>query len=475
MVATLSESPLQGTPLAIAGIAALAELQPDRAVFAVDGERRITFWSSGAERMLGYRASEVLGKSCLLAQRCHQCMVSCGLLSYGSVNQAALVLLHSDGSAVAVTKSGRSFTGEDGSFLGGVEILTRDDRSGPVETSLPGDMVAFHGLVARDPQMLEVFELVRMVARTDATVLVRGETGTGKEGIAQAIHKESPRAAKPFVALNCATLSPTLLESELFGHVRGAFTGALRDHTGLFVAADKGTLFLDEVAELPLELQARLLRVLQERTVTPVGGTKPRAIDVRIVAATHRSLRQAVAEGRFREDLLYRLRVVPIFLPSLRERPGDIGLLLWHAIEQRSTRGLRLVRRIAPEAMRALLAYRWPGNVRELLNAMDYAFAVGRGPELRLQELPAEVQATLMTTERANALSIRSDSVDMAPEEIPPKQRTSAPAVAGPLNGDEATQLRQALASSDGHVGNAAALLGMSRPTFWRHRKRLGI
>ncbi len=319
MGATLSDPLPKNAPLGIAGIAALAELQPDRAVFAVDDQRRITFWSTGAERLLGYRAAEVMGKPCLEAQRCHQCIVGCGLQRHGLVDQAPLVLLHRDGSPVAVTKSGRAFTGEDGSFLGGVEVLTRDDRAGPAETALPADTVAFHGLVARDPQMLAVFELVRMVARTDATVLVRGETGTGKEGIAQAIHKESSRAAKPLVAINCATLSPTLLESELFGHVHGAFTGAMRDHPGLFLAADKGTLFLDEVAELPLELQTRLLRVLQEHTVTPVGGTKPRAIDVRIVAATHRSLRQAVAQGRFREDLLYRLRVVPVFLPSFAD------------------------------------------------------------------------------------------------------------------------------------------------------------
>lgn len=459
-------------PLTLAGIAALAELQPDRAVFAVDAQRRVTFWSSGAERLLGFRSSEVLGKSCQEAQRCHQCLVGCGLQRQGTVDQAALVLLHRDGTPVAVTKSGRAFVGQDGSFLGGVEILTRDDTAGPIETSLPSDTVVFHGLIARDPQMIAVFELVRMVAQSDATVLVRGETGSGKEGIAQALHKESARASKPFVAINCATLSPTLLESELFGHVRGAFTGALRDHPGLFVAADKGTLFLDEVAELPLELQARLLRVLQERTVTPVGGTKARQVDVRIVAATHRSLREAVAQGKFREDLLYRLRVVPIFLPALRERPGDIPLLLWHTIEQRGSRGQRLVRRIAPEAMRALLAYPWPGNVRELINAVDFAFAVGRGPELRLSELPEELR-NIHDVAPAVPQAEPSLSVPQPPLPRPLMPKPLLPVA--PLEVDEAQQLRQALANSAGHVGQAAALLGMSRPTFWRHRKRLGV
>jgi DNA-binding NtrC family response regulator len=246
----------------------------------------------------------------------------------------------------------------------------------------------------------------------------------------------------------------------------------LRDHPGLFVAADKGTLFLDEVAELPLELQARLLRVLQERTVTPVGGTKARQVDVRIVAATHRSLREAVAQGKFREDLLYRLRVVPIFLPALRERPGDIPLLLWHTIEQRGSRGQRLVRRIAPEAMRALLAYAWPGNVRELINAVDFAFAVGRGPELRLNELPEELRNIQAI---APVLPQAEPSLSAAQPPMPRPLLPKPLLPAAPLEVDEAQQLRQALANSAGHVGQAAALLGMSRPTFWRHRKRLGV
>ncbi|MBI5611051.1 MAG: sigma 54-interacting transcriptional regulator [Deltaproteobacteria bacterium] len=447
----------------LGGVQLLGELQPDRAVFAVDAERRITYWSAGAELLLGYTSQEVLGKPCLEAQRCHQCIVGCGLQRQGRVDQVPLVLLHRSGAPVAVTKTGRAVLDASGRFAGGVEVLTRDDGAGPVETELPADTVAFHGMVARDSKMLEVFELVRTVARSDVTVLVRGETGSGKEGIARAIHLESKRAKGPFVAINCATLSATLLESELFGHVRGAFTGALRDHPGLFVAADRGTLLLDEVAELPLELQARLLRVLQERSVTPVGGTKARTVDVRIVAATHQSLRQAVAEGRFRQDLLYRLRVVPIFVPALRERPGDIPLLLWHAIEQRNTQGQRVIRRIAPDAMRALLAYPWPGNVRELLNAVDYAFAIGRSSELRLADLPAELRevAPLLPLGTAPAIQPTVDrhSVDRHSE----------------LGSDEAEQLRRALASSGGHVGKAAALLGMSRPTFWRHRRRLGI
>ena len=182
----------------------------------------------------------------------------------------------------------------------------------------------FHGIYTCAPEMQPLFRLIERVARTDCTVLVRGETGCGKELVARAIHTLSPRNQHPFQDINCATLSPTLLESELFGHVRGAFTGAVSDHQGVFKLADKGTLFLDEVAEIPLEIQARLLRVLEEQTFVPVGGTKAVRVDVRLISATHKALRREVAAGRFREDLLYRIRVVPLFLPSLRERTGDI-------------------------------------------------------------------------------------------------------------------------------------------------------
>ena len=303
------------------------------------------------------------------------------------------------------------------------------------------------GIIGRSAAMKKVFELIERVAPTTTTVLVHGESGTGKELAARALHLESHRSSKPFLAVNCAALSPTLLESELFGHVKGAFTGAVRDRVGVFEQADGGTLFLDEVAELPLDLQAKLLRVLQERSFVPVGGTRTVTVDIRVVAATHQSLRQAVREGRFREDLLYRLRVVPIFLPPLRDRRGDVELLMWHFIDQANERGPRRIRRVAPEAMRALLDHPWPGNVRELLNVVQYAFAVGRGPELGCQDLPPEFR------EASHVLA------ETPPSGVP----------------DEAERIRAALRQSHGHVGRAAELLGMSRPTFWRKRKKHGI
>ncbi len=449
-----------GPAEALAAMAQLVEdvCGPRTAVFAVDRDRNVLFWSAGAESLLGFTADEMLGQHCLKANRCEQCMVGCGIARHGAVHDIPLRLHREDGSEVDVRKTARAFVDPDGTFAGGIEILVPAEDAtvraapprdlAPPPTNPPVDLdgaTRFHGLYSNDPAMKRAFEVIRNVAETDATVLIRGESGTGKELAARALHEESHRRDGPFLAVNCAALSPTLLESELFGHVRGAFTGAIKDRPGLFKQADGGTLFLDEVAELPLDLQAKLLRVLQERTFTPVGGTDSVEVDLRIVAATHRALRERVKDGTFREDLMYRLRVIPIYLPPLRERRGDVELLLWHFVEQHNTRGPRRIRAIEPDAMRALLDHTWPGNVRELLNVVQYAFAVGRGPELRVAELPPEFR-------------------ERAPAAAPP-----------PAEADEGDRIRDALARSGGHVGRAAELLGMSRPTFWRKRKKLGI
>jgi transcriptional regulator with PAS, ATPase and Fis domain len=297
--------------------------------------------------------------------------------------------------------------------------------------------------------MKQACRIIRNVAASEATVLIRGETGVGKELAAQAVHKESYRRDRPFIAVNCAALTPSLLESELFGHVRGAFTGAVKDHAGVFQRADGGTLFLDEVAELPLELQAKLLRVLQERSFTTVGGDRAINVDVRIVAATHRSLREQVKEGRFREDLMYRLRVVPIFLPPLRERQLDVNLLLWRQIDRQNARGQRKLLRVEADAMRALLDHGWPGNVRELQNVVEYAFAVGRGEALSLEDLPPEFR-----------------EMHSGP---------AAPPLSTQPGQDEAARIREALNLAHGKIDPAAKQLGMSRATFWRKRKQYGL
>lgn len=431
----------------------LAELFPDAAVFAVDAERNIVHWSDGAQRLLGFTREEAIGRLCLSSIRCRTCTIGCGIAKYGTVTGVPLEHYRADERWIPTKKYAKGFFTDEGEFLGGIEVLV---ATGPPQVEegalgetvlLPPDADEFHGLVSRDAAMKRAFQTICNVGETDATVLVRGESGSGKELVAHGIHLESHRAKGPFVAVNCAALTPGLLESELFGHIRGAFTGAVKDRKGLFEQAEGGTLFLDEVAELPMEMQSKLLRVLEERVVTPVGASQEIAVDVRVVAATHRALRREVDAGRFREDLMYRLRVVPILIPPLRDRGGDVEVLLRFFLRRFNKNGPRHVETIAPDAMRALLNHRWPGNVRELRNVVEYAFAVGRGEELLLDELPPEFDD--------EGSAVIED--DQGGEQ------------------SERERIREALQLEGGAVNAAAKRLGMSRATFWRKRQKHGL
>lgn len=310
------------------------------------------------------------------------------------------------------------------------------------------------GLVTADPAMRALFAQVERVAPSQAAVLVRGETGTGKEHIARALHQLSARREGPFLAVNCATFTPELLASELFGHVRGAFTGAIRDRKGLFELADGGTLFLDEIAELPLGLQAQLLRVVQERSFVPVGGTEPIQVNVRLISATHRSLRHEVAAGRFRADLMYRVRVIPLFLPPLRARAADLAPLLWHFIERLEALYPRRIEAIDHATFALLSRYDWPGNVRELRNALEYAMATGEGPNLRASQLPPELRGEPPLDEAS-------------PSEVAPPVAPEEPA--------ERARVLAALQAHRGHRGHTAKALGISRATLWRKLREYGV
>ncbi len=325
-------------------------------------------------------------------------------------------------------------------------------------TEVSSKGTSFFGLVTQDPGLIRVFRIVEKAAQSQASVLLRGETGTGKELLARALHDLSPRQHGPFHAISCAALPASLLESELFGHVRGAFTGAVRDNPGHFRLANKGSLFLDEVAEMPLEVQAKLLRVLETHSVIPVGGQEPISVDVRIIAATHKTLRGEVEANRFRADLMYRLRVVPIFIPPLRERTGDVMLLAQHFIAELNQRSPRRIERISDEAAGMLLAHDWPGNIRELRNVIEYAFVIGEGPVLEVADLPPELLGV--------------------PPPLPARFASLSHASVGPRTvpaADERERILAALRSSAGHVGHAAAVLGMSRVTLWRRMKQLGL
>jgi DNA-binding NtrC family response regulator len=304
-------------------------------------------------------------------------------------------------------------------------------------------------LVSSSEAMREVFKRIGMAAGSDATVLVLGETGTGKELVARALHRASARAARPFVAVNCAAIPAELMESELFGHVKGAFTGATADRMGRFREADGGTLFLDEIGDMPLATQAKILRVLQEREITPVGGTRVLPVDVRIVAATHRDLPAAVAEGRFREDLWYRLQVVPLVLPPLRERLGDVLLLAEHFL--RRIAGAR-PKRLSAAAAQQLVAHRWPGNVRELRNAMDRAAILSHGDFIEPEHMGLQP-------------SVASTGVDIAWD------GTLVDAVAQV----EREMVRRALTETAGNRAEAARRLGLSRQQLYRKLAEHGL
>ncbi len=334
-------------------------------------------------------------------------------------------------------------------------------RPAETDNGLVQSMLSSHGLVARSPVMLRIVHLVESLARSEATVLVTGESGTGKELIARALHANSPRCTGPFVAVNCGALPGELLESELFGHVRGAFTGAVRDRVGRFDMAKGGTIFLDEVGDLPLHLQVKLLRVLQERRFERVGESAPRPMDARVIAATNVDLVDAIRAGRFRDDLYYRLRVVPIHVPPLRDRVEDIPLIAHHLLAHIGGREGRALL-LSPDTLAAMARHRWPGNVRELGNALEYAVATCTGQTIQIENLPSELRE------------------GAEPQEI------AAPAIALPNAGDplfdglvedpaERVRIVQVLESARWNRGRAAEALGMSRSTLWRRMKELGI
>lgn len=308
------------------------------------------------------------------------------------------------------------------------------------------------GMIGRSEVMEAFYQDIRQVAGSSATVLLTGETGTGKERAARAIHELSGRADGPFVAVNCAALAEGVLESELFGHRRGSFTGALEDREGLIRSAEGGTLFLDEIGDVSPAVQKRLLRVLQEREVIPVGGSRPTPVDVRLVAATHRDLPARVGDGSFREDLFFRINVFHIRLPPLRDRRGDIPLLVEHALEHTDSGGSAPV---SPLAMRALLAHPWPGNVRQLLSALESARIRSGGAPIQAHHLPEEIRAAVGGGPGRDALDDRYR-----------KREDDA---------SERSRIEAALAEADGVRVRAAELLGMGRTTLWRKLREYGL
>jgi len=364
--------------------------------------------------------------------------------------------MRKDGSYVHILKNAAILRDEAGQVLGAVETLTdiseiaRRDEQIQQLSKLVDTIGDFQGMVGKSPVMQQVFDLTRKAAQSEAPVIIYGESGTGKELVAHAIHALGWRREGPFIPCNCAALNEALLESELFGHVKGAFTGAYTHRQGRFEAANRGDIFLDEVGDIPPAIQVKLLRVLETKQFERVGDHRSISVDVRIITATHRDLETLVSEGVFREDLFFRINVIPIHLPPLRERLDDIPLLVEHFIRHLRRRSGKEISGLTREAMKIFQDYPWPGNVRELKGALEYAFVVAEDGLITPEHLPPQLVS-------------------------PELSRQHLPETGAIRNADERMALVKALRQSHGNQSQAAALLGVSRVTVWHRMKKHGI
>ena len=374
-------------------------------VFTMDATGRISSWNPSMERISGYTAKEALGRTCQLLQ-CSHCfgkacpanIKKCKIMEKTFPEAKECRLRHKKGYDVSVIKNASVVKNDDGHVIGIVETVTdltelNQARKKAEEAVLRlGEIHRMDNIIGKSRAMQTVFEAIRAAAASEATILIQGDSGTGKELVAGAIHFNSDRREGPLVAVNCSALSENLLESELFGHVKGSFTGANRDRMGRFEEASGGSIFLDEIGELSPYIQVKLLRVLQEREVERVGDSRRHKIDIRIITATHKDLYARVREGLFREDLYYRLKVFPIHLPPLRERREDIPILADHFIKRMNKKTGKPITGLSTAAMRVFMDHPWPGNVRELENAIEHAFVLCNRKEIDSIDLPAEIR-----------------------------------------------------------------------------------
>jgi PAS domain S-box-containing protein len=417
-------------------------------VFTVDRQFIVTYFNKAAERITGFRAEEAIGKHCFEIFRtevCHsRCAIRDTLSSHEPVDDVRVTIITQDGREVPISLSTEVLRDERGEFVGVVEFFRDLTEVEHVREALEQEKV-LETIVSGSPVVRRVIQMLPNVAESECNVTIHGPSGSGKELFAEAIHKLSPRRYGPYIKLNCAALPATLLESELFGYVKGAFTDAKRDKPGLFALANGGTLLLDEISEMDVSLQVKLLRVLANGEYQPLGATRTLKTDARVIAATNADLKRAIAEGRFREDLYFRINVVAVELPPLRDRPEDVPLLVEHFIEKVRAKIRKPVRQAAPRTMALLQRYPFPGNVRELRNAIEHAFVMCEGEELRPEHLPEHIN-------RAAELSPR------------------------PLDGDaERRLIEETLKRHGGNRSAAASELRMHRTTLWRKLKTYQI
>ena len=471
--------PLDGTDCAL--LEQALDLLPS-GVFFIDGSCRIQAWNRQMTDITGYTLEEVVGKHCsvLEGDKCFAMPVgpgepqdmTCALFKACSIQGKRCRIRRKDGTWVNVVKNARLFYDQKGQVTGGAETVTditqvlgleeelsrlrrvSDERAGAAD---------FHGYIGRHASMQRLYDLLATAGPADSAVLIQGETGSGKGVAARAIHEMSPRRDKPFVRVSCTALSESLLESELFGHVRGAFTGAVAGRIGRFEAADGGTLFLDEIGDVSPRVQTKLLRVLEELAFERVGSNRSIEVDVRVVAATHRDLQAMCEDGSFRPDLYFRLAVIPIRIPPLRERAEDIPLLVDHFLHLISGRMEIDNPGIDADAMERLTRYPWPGNVRELLHALEYSVVIS-GPEpISWTHLPPVIQAASSEPRRAGG---RAATKRSRPARTTRKRGRTRPSK---------EQILTALEAVDGARSQAAETLGVSRMTLWKWMRELEI
>ena len=392
-------------------------------VFTLNEFGEITSWNPAMEKISGYKSDEAVGKTCRILEfsqcfgkQCPANTTECGIFKYDKVEPTECSLKHKDGHIVPVIKNARVMREKNGgSFIGIVEAVTdlteleNAKRQYEEASRKVGEFFQFGNIVAKSHVMQKVFSAIQAASASEASIYIQGESGTGKELVAGAIHYESNRKNKPFVTVNCAALSESLLESELFGHVKGAFTGAFRDRPGRFEEAEGGTLFLDEIGEINPTVQVKLLRVIQEREIERVGESRKRKIDIRLITASNKDLYGLVKEGRFREDLYYRLKVFPLNLPPLRERKEDIPLLSNYFINVFNKKTGKQIQRLSREANRIFLDYSWPGNVRELENAIEHAFVLCEGLTIDSSDLPVEIRNFDIHSSTRNSCYVSND------------------------------------------------------------------
>jgi PAS domain S-box-containing protein len=423
------------------------------AVFTVDLQWRITSFNRAAERITGVERDQAIGKRCCEVFRASICETACALrqtLATGRpVVNKAVYILDARGSRLPISISTAVFKDDHGKTIGGVETFRDLSLVEELRKELEAQY-SFADIVGRSAAIRQVFQVLPQIAESASTVLIEGASGTGKELFAKAIHRLSPRRRKRFVALNCAALPDTLLESELFGYKAGAFTDARKDKPGRFALADGGTIFLDEIGDISPAMQVRLLRVLQERTFEPLGSVEPVRVDVRVIAATNKDLAKLVRKGAFRDDLFYRIQVVRIALPNLRDRREDIPLLIEHFIAKFNRLQGKDVVGVSDEVLARLMDYDYLGNIRELENIIEHAFVLCRGGLVELHHLPPSVRGT--------------------------SSGESIPGIAGmTLAAMERVLIGDALRRSNGNRTAAARQLGIDPSTLFRKVKALGI